>query len=84
MTLQAKEMGEAATHQLKAELKHGKKEAKVLLGEAQWEYDSQSSHHLYTYYTSILQNFVYMSNFSIPIRYLSSPYFRPCTWGNTS
>ena len=36
-----------ATHQLKAELKHGKKETKVLLEEAQWEYDSQFSHHFY-------------------------------------
>ena len=41
-------MCEAATHQLKVELKCGKKETKVLLEEAQQEYDSQLIHHFYT------------------------------------
>ena len=41
-------MCEAATHQLRAELKCGKKQTKVLPEEAKWEYDSQSSHHFYT------------------------------------
>ena len=41
-------MHEAATCQLRVELKHGKKETKVLLEEAQWEYDSQFFCHLNT------------------------------------
>ena len=48
LILKAKEMHEAATHQLKVELKHGKKETKVLLEEAQQEYDSQFSYHFNT------------------------------------
>ena len=43
--LQTKEMCEAATHQIKAELRHGKKETKVLLKEAQQEYDGQSAYY---------------------------------------
>ena len=41
-------MLEAGTHQLKAELKHGKNETKVLLEEALREYDSQFSHYFST------------------------------------
>ena len=42
-------MHEAATCQLRAELKCGKKETKVLLEEAQQEYSSQSVHHFHSY-----------------------------------
>ena len=41
-------MHEAATSQLKAELKYGKNETKVFLKEAQQEYDSQVFCHLNT------------------------------------
>ena len=40
-----KEMHEAAPHQIKAELRHGKKETRILLKEAQQEYDTQSIYH---------------------------------------
>ena len=57
-------MCEAATHQLIAELEHGRKETKVLLEEAQQEYDSQFSHHFNTAITWFSIPFVHMSNFS--------------------
>ena len=38
-------MCEAATCQIKAEKKCGKKETRILLEEAQQEYDSQSAYH---------------------------------------
>ena len=58
-------MCEAATCQLRVELKCGKKETKVLLKEAQQEYDSHTSHHFYTSIPQFLQNIIHMSNLFI-------------------
>ena len=66
-------MCEATTQQLRVELKHGKKEAKVLLQEAQWEYESQCSHHFIALYIdspkfcSHVQSFISYKIFSFSL-----------------
>ena len=52
--LQTREMHEAAIHQIKAELRCGKKETRILLKEAQQEYDSQSTYHFCYFHCSKL------------------------------
>ena len=57
-------MHEAAIHQLRAELKHGKKETKVPVEEAQQEYDSQFAPHFHSAispkYYSHVQSFYFL------------------------
>ena len=76
-------MHEAATCQLKAELKHRKKDTKVLLAEAQQEYDSQSSHHFISLYLDSPEFCSPVQSFPI-FQYIPFPYYRPSMWGNTS
>ena len=52
--LQTKEMHEAVTCQIKAELRSKEKETRILFEEAQQEYDSQSAYHFHYLHLSKL------------------------------